>query len=78
MVKLYNNETGEFIGDITEEELKFLVDELEEEGPEDQDYAITRLTLGLFVEDGVDPDLMTKLKNAMGDKEEIEIRWERS
>ena len=37
MIQLRKKETGELIGEITEELLGFLVDELEEESLEDRD-----------------------------------------
>lgn len=77
MIKLYNEGTGEEIGTISEEQLQFLEDELVEESDTDQDYAITPLTLGLFVEDGGDPALIEMLRGALGEQEEIQIRWRR-
>ena len=77
-VKLYNNTTDAFIGDISEAQLQFLIDQLEEELLEDKDYAITPMTLGYFQERGVDPELLSLLQKALEEEEELVIRWSRS
>ena len=75
VVKLFNDKTNEEIGVISGEQLQFLIDNLEEESREDVDYAITPLTLGYFAELGCDPELLTLLQEALGDKQEVIIRW---
>jgi hypothetical protein len=75
MYKLYNNETGELIGTISEEQLKFLKDQLEEESLEDQDYEIEAMTLAFFMEEGIDAQLLEMLRKALGEKEQLIIRW---
>lgn len=77
MIQLYNERTGQLIGTISEEQLQFLEDELVEESETDQDYAITPLTLGLFIEDNGDPQLIEMLRQELGDQDEIQIRWRR-
>lgn len=77
MIQLYNEGTGQLIGTISEAQLQFLEDELVEESETDQDYAITPLTLGLFVEDNGDPQLIEMLRQELGDQDEIQIRWRR-
>lgn len=76
MPRLYNNETDELVGDITEEQLQFLKNELEEESMEDRDYAIEPMTLAYFQEEGIDPNLLAMLRKALGSKDQIIIRWE--
>jgi processive 1,2-diacylglycerol beta-glucosyltransferase len=77
MVKLYEAQTGRPLGEISDEQLKFLTDQLEEESDDDQDYYLNRATLDIFAEEGADGTLLALLRGAMGDKEELEIRWER-
>lgn len=77
MIKLYVQGQEKPIATLSEAQLQFLRDELEEESTTDQDYAITPMTLGLFVEDGGDPLLIELLREALGDREEILIRWQR-
>lgn len=78
MIQLYRQDETQPFAEITEAQLQFLEDELVEESTTDQDYAITPMTLALFVEDNVDPQLLALLKDALGDQGEIIIRWERA
>jgi len=76
MVKLFDKETGVFLGAVSEEQMKFMVDQLEEEGLEDRDYAITPMTLSLFEGEGADPVLVSILRAALGDRDEMTISWQ--
>lgn len=76
MVKLFDEENGAFLGTISEEQMQYLVDQLEEESTEDSDYAITPMTLSLFEGEGADPDLVAMLRKALGDREEMNITWQ--
>jgi hypothetical protein len=76
MNKLYNDETGELIGNINEAQLQFLIDQLEEESLQDRDYAIEGMTLAYFEEQGIDAELLGLLRRGLGEKEQIIIRWE--
>lgn len=78
MIQLYNNETDAFIGTISEEQLRMLVADLEEEDPEDQDYYINEPTLAWMEGQGADPALVGMLRQVLGDREGVEIRWERT
>jgi hypothetical protein len=75
MKTLYDEDTGEMIGAITDEQFQFLVDQLEEESSLDQDYAISLMLLAYFEEINADPALVTMLRNALGEREEMEITW---
>jgi hypothetical protein len=77
MAKLYDNGSGAFLGEITQDQLQFLIDQLEEESLEDKDYAITPMTLAYFQELGADSDLIKLLSQVLGDKDEVVIRWSR-
>jgi len=77
MIELYNVQTGEKIGLITEAQLQFLVEQLEEESPEDQDYAIAPMTIAYFSSMGADPQLLSILTSALGSQDELIIRWVR-
>ena len=69
-------DTGAVIGEINDKQLAFLVEQLEEEHEEDQDYFIDRETLELLSDNGADPELLAMLEKAMGDDEEMDIAWE--
>ena len=77
MIHLFDDETGAPVGTITEDQLRYLTDQLEEESAEDTDYYINRDTLDIFEQDGADPALLNVLRTALGTREEMEIRWER-
>jgi len=77
MINVSNAKDGNIIGTLTEAQLQFLIDNMEEESLEDQDYAITPMTLAYFEELGADPALLGMLRQALGSQEELVIRWER-
>jgi len=75
MIELRNKETTAHIGNISEEDLSFLIDMLEEEGVDDQDYWIDIATLDYFEENGCGPHLLEMLQDAVGESDGIEIEW---
>jgi hypothetical protein len=77
MAKIYDEATGAVYGTITEAQLQFLIDQLEEESLEDTDYYISRDTLDMFEERGADPGLLMVLRKALADREDMDIRWSR-
>jgi processive 1,2-diacylglycerol beta-glucosyltransferase len=76
MIELFDVQSGSKIGDITEDQLQFLVDQLEEESFDDQDYYINPATLDHFEEKDADPELLTLLRNALGENDSMDIRWQ--
>lgn len=77
MIHLHDKATGAPLGTITEEQLAFLIDELEEESPEDTDYYLDRPTLEFLEAEGAGPELLAILRHALGQRDEMEIRWSR-
>jgi hypothetical protein len=78
MIDLYNADTNALLGEITEQDLKVLIDALEEESSKDQDYYITPDTLDVIGENGRATDhLLNLLRKALGAAEGVEIRWQR-
>ena len=78
MIQLRDKDTGSVLGDITEEQLQFLIDNMEEESSDDTDYYLNRSMLEMLLEKDHDPDLMALLEAALGDREDMEIEWIRS
>ena len=76
MPRLIRIDTGDVIGDITDKQLASLVEQLEEEHDEDQDYFVDRDTLELLSDNGVDPELLAMLEKAIGDDDSMDIAWE--
>jgi hypothetical protein len=77
MIALKNKENGALIGELTERQLQFLIDELEEENDADRDYWIHREQVEGFRRKGADPALLEMLARAIGGREGIEVVWER-
>jgi hypothetical protein len=78
MVKVYNKATNELLGRITDDELAFLQDQLEEEGINDRDYYMRRETIEEFqASAGATEHLVTVLKTGLRNDEAVEIRWEK-
>lgn len=77
MITLNDRASGAFIGSITEAQLQYLVDELEEEHRADQDYYFHRSQIEIFRENGADDQLVALLESAMGDADELEVIWAR-
>jgi hypothetical protein len=78
MIQLFRAGDNRPLGEISEAQLQFLVDQMEEEFPEDQDYAITALVLAYFQEQGIELALLNLLREALGEQDEVVIRWARS
>lgn len=78
MVQLFDKETGAPLGTVDDEQLQYLADRLEEESAEDDDYYINRTTVDLFERDGAPPELVALLRRALGERDEVEIRWQRA
>jgi hypothetical protein len=77
MIDLYDTATNAMVGSITEAELAFLQDALEEESLGDRDYYFASATLDLLAEDGKATDhLLGVLRKAIGSAEGVELRWD--
>jgi hypothetical protein len=77
MINLYTGRSTTPAGQLTEEQLQFLIDNLEEEGEGDQDYYLDGATLDFLAARGADAVLLTLLQAALGEKESGTVRWER-
>lgn len=76
MPRLTRIDTGTDIGEVSDKQLAFLVEQLEEEHDEDQDYYIDRDTLELLSDNGADPELLAMLEKAIGQDDSMDIAWE--
>jgi len=77
MVYLYNQATDELLGEISEDELQFLIDQMEEDSTKDKDYSITRMEIAYFSQNGATPHLINLLTQALGEQQEVIILWSR-
>jgi hypothetical protein len=77
MIDLYNATTNQLLGSITEADLKVLVDGLEEESEQDQDYYIDKATIDLLADGTATEHLVALLRGALGSSDGVDIRWQR-
>jgi hypothetical protein len=63
------------IGPISDEDVGFLRDQLEEEDLADRDYYIDRATLELLADAGGPPALLALLEGALGRDDGMDIAW---
>ena len=76
MYQLMDIEHDNEIGIVTEDQVQFLIDNLEEEGLEDQDYYIDSDALSFLAENGCDEELLTMLTEALEGRINIDVRYE--
>lgn len=77
MIELHDKETGQLVAVIGEAELTLLIDGLEEEDSEDQDYYIDAGTLHLLADVGFNKEILQTIGHALGDREGMEVVWKR-
>jgi hypothetical protein len=78
MVKVYNKATNELLGRISEDELAFLHEQLEEESLTDTDYYLRKETIDEFAASaGATEHLVTVLRTGLRNDDAVEIRWEK-
>jgi len=75
MIKLYNTATNQPLGDITDDQLQFLIDQFEEEWEGDHDDYINTATIDVLNDAGADPALLALLQRALDAPGEADIRW---
>jgi hypothetical protein len=76
MLRIINAVSNEPIGEINEEQLEFLIEQLEEDNEDEDRYYIGPDTLEYLEENGADEELVALLHKAIGEEEGIEIRIE--
>lgn len=78
MVQLFDKQSGAELGTITDDQFQFLVDRLEEESPDDDDYYLNRTTVDNLEGEGAAPELIAVLRQVLGSRDEADVRWVRS
>ena len=63
------------IGELSEEQLDVLVENLEEEWTDDRDYFINKAMIDMLQAKGADSALLAMLREALGNKEDLDIMW---
>lgn len=77
MVTIRDKDSGQVFGQISEEELQFLIDQLEEESSRDADYYLDADTIQLLEDEGAPATLVSLLRASLGEREGFEIQWSR-
>jgi hypothetical protein len=78
MLRLYETGSNRLCGTLSDRQYEILTEALEEEDLEDAECVISRDTIELLEDQGVEPDLLELLRAALGDSPEVAIRCERS
>lgn len=76
MADLYDTGSNRHVGSISDDELQFLKDALEEESSSDDDYYIDGATIDMLEERGATAHLLGLLRTAVGASEGVDLRWE--
>ena len=77
VIDVHNSATDELLGSITEADLQVLVDALEEESSDDQDYYIDAATIDVIGDGRATEHLLNILRKGLGNAEGVDIRWTR-
>jgi hypothetical protein len=75
VINLYRAANDQLIGAVSPADLQVLIDVLEEESSEDQDYYIDAPTIDLLAEGGASEALINMLRLALGPADGIDVRW---
>ena len=78
MIQLFDKDGGAAIGTISDEQFRFLQEQLEAESPGDDDYYFNSDTLDLLEQSGADAGLLQLLRAGLGSRDEMELRWARA
>lgn len=70
MIRLYA-----YVGDVNEDQLDFLVDNLEEEWSDDKDYYLNAAMIDGLETKGADNELVGLLRKALNGNEDVEVLW---
>jgi len=76
-ISAYDKDTGTYLATLTEQELRCLTENLEQESTSDQDYYIDLEVIDLLEAAGASYSLLSLLTTTLGTREGFEIRWER-
>jgi hypothetical protein len=75
VINLYRVANDQLIGSISPGDLQVLIDVLEEESSQDQDYYIDAPTLDLLADAGASEAMLNMLRLALGTSDGLDVRW---
>jgi len=76
MIALFDVASDARVGRITAQQLQALIGWMEEESTEDREYYLTAEDCDLMEEQGIDPTLITVLREALKGREDMDIRYQ--
>lgn len=76
MIALFDVASGARVGRINEKQLEALIGWMEEESTEDREYYLTAEDCDLMEEQGIDPTLITALREALKGRVDMDLRYE--
>jgi len=76
MIKLFDGETEKEIGEISEPQLEFLIEELADESIDEYTYNINPSVISYLEGSGADPRLLSLLRSALGSRASMELKYE--
>lgn len=77
-VRISDKSNGRMIGEISDQDFQFLVDQLEEESSRDTDYFVDQATVEILQAAGGSASLVSLLTAAVGSTDGVDITWQRS
>ena len=76
MIRFFDNENENEIGEITEVQLDQLVEELADESLDEYTYNINPKVISYLEGNGADSGLISLLKRALGSRTSMELRYD--
>ena len=76
MIKLFDNESEKEVGQITDPQLEFLIEELADESLDEYTYNVNPSVISYLEGNGADPQLVSLLRGALGSRTSMELRYE--
>jgi len=76
MIRLFDNDNDQEIGQITEAQLDFLQEQLIEETLDSTTFALAPATVDSLAMNGGDPEVVNLLRKAIGSRASMELRIE--
>ena len=77
MPRLILKDGNRYLGNISDADVKLLIDELEEDDMADKDYFIDGATVSILEAAGGSKSLVDLLLGAIGDSDGVDVRWEK-
>lgn len=78
MVTLKDKNNNAWLGSVTYAQLQFLINELNDEYKNGQEYLVNRATLEMLKQQGAEVALTNVIEKAMGTKDKVEFYWIKS